>query len=104
MSFEAFARMIFGPGLGTFGGIAVLWLIIWLAFKWVPKDEDTRAAKMWVNRGGLVVTILIVVGFGLYAINAASVNLIPRSELDRNDVERQTDEYQRRIQESKEAK
>lgn len=98
MSAEGFARLLMGPGLATIVTVAVIWFAVWLVTKWIPQTEEAREVRKWINRGRFTATLIAVVVFVIFVVNAASTNLTPRSEIDRSDVNQQIEKFEKRHQ------
>lgn len=96
MSLEGFGRLIMGPGIGTAISIIVILLLAWLAIRWIPDSEDAMSIKKWIRRGRNVLIAFACIGFIIFVVNAASVNLTPRSVIDRDDVNKQQEEFENR--------
>ncbi|MDO8559250.1 MAG: hypothetical protein Q7R84_02855 [bacterium] len=92
MSLESFLRFLWSPAIWLLLGIGIVWFMVWIIRQIVPKAE--AEARKWLNKGGFIISVILLAIFIFSAINAASVNVFPRFELDRSGVDQQSQEWQ----------
>jgi len=71
-------------------------IIIAVAFavkRYAPMDEGERRI---VNRVRNILIVIILFGFGLYLFSSGSVNVTPRKVIDRSEINKQQQEFEKR--------
>lgn len=74
--------------MGALGAVTIVWFIGYLVkvFGGFKEKEDRRI----INRVCMLLSILIIAGFGFYVINSAVVNQAPNEGLDRSIIDQRT--------------
>ena len=79
-----FVRLLHGPILGLIPAIVILIVIFGAILKY---GNLTDSEKAGVRKARTWILILVVIGFGWYALKMAAVNETPRAVIDRSVVE-----------------
>lgn len=87
--------------IGLLSSILVVWIICYLVNKYVipgvSDGDEVDSTKKVVRTIATIVSVLLFVGFFLFVINMASVNEMPRTELDQSGLEQGKSNFQERM-------
>ena len=89
-----FLRLVGGPLVGLLILLGVLWIILPMILKNI--GGEAMSTIRIVRR---VISILAVAGFVLYTFQAASVNVVPRGQLDRSIVNERVQDFDKKVHE-----
>lgn len=88
--------------VGMISTISIIWLAYFIIVKYViihiDGEDDKTKAKKTTRQIATIITALVFAGFILYAGNMASVNDIPRNEIDRSGLEQGKNNFEEKIQ------
>jgi cytochrome bd-type quinol oxidase subunit 2 len=95
-AWDGFFRSLQGDFM-SLAGLLVLIAVALLVGHWLLKwslgngvnDEEARAARLWAGRIATIVTLCAVGVVVWRAVSLASVNRMPRADLDRSEVYQQ---------------
>lgn len=88
----SFIRAIQPQLMGLFWTLLFLWLLV-AAGRYLASDEY----KKWAVRIGLIVSVLVLLGFTVFVANFAVVNEVPRATIDRSAAEEGKSNFQQRM-------
>jgi len=91
---EDFLRWMQPGVIATLGGLLVVFVGTWIVNAAVADSQDPDAQRIvaLVNRWRNIVAVVLLLASLVQIVFAASVNNVPRSTIDRSDVNRQTDQ------------
>lgn len=78
--------------------LSVLAVVLFAAWFILQQPEIEKDVKQIVRRVRATLVLILLAIFVWQIISAASVNLTPRSVIDRSDVNRQIDKFEKRLQ------
>jgi len=92
---EGFLRLMWGPAVG----LIICWVLALIVAAYLSRNNamDKKAVVM-IKRIRNFVLVAATLLFLLYAFHAASVNLTPRSVIDRSAVQKQVQDFEKRNQ------
>ena len=89
-------RLLLPSIMELFGALTLIWFLCFIIMNYVIVyiDETERKNVLSV---ATIVSLITIVGFIIYMVNIASVNEIPRAELDRSGMEQGQSNFQDRM-------
>jgi hypothetical protein len=94
MSYNDFLMLFGARFVSLLVAVVVVLVIAGLALRWTSDAE----AKFWIRRVRLVILLVLVGGFAISLFTGASVNLVPRSVIDRSAGDESKAALERRIE------
>ncbi len=91
MSLEDFLRLYLGQIVAVILFIFITVFVTARVKRYAPTDEKEK-----INKIRNVILWIILVGFGIYLFYSSSVNLTPRKVIDRNEVNKQQQDFEQR--------
>ena len=89
MNWIGLARSLQGEIIGVIGALLLI-LVVWLAARVIIGRGASGIARarlrVWANGGASLLALVVVVGMLWHVLTVASVNRLPRQDVDRSPV------------------
>lgn len=87
-AWEGLFRALQASGMTYISGLIVVAVIFFLARWFIRRNagDSTQQAHYWLNRGTVVVVLVMTLSLSWYVVSFVTANRLPRADIDRTRV------------------